>query len=131
MQGKSPSFKVQEDGTLTFQNRQCVPNEEELKWKILQGGHNACNSVLPATTKMCRDIRKCFWWSMWKCRTCQKVKAEHQRPIHRLKPLKISTWRWDSVSIDFVIGLLLCHKKRVTFKAMLVGSPNLLFPTNP
>ena len=40
-----------------------------------------------------------------KCLTCQKAKAEHQRPSGMLKPLEIPEWKWDSISMDFVCCL--------------------------
>ena len=40
-----------------------------------------------------------------KCDTCQRVKAEHQRPAGLLKPLKIPIWKWDDISMDFIVGL--------------------------
>ena len=40
-----------------------------------------------------------------RCLTCQRVKAEHQRPAGMLKPLSIPEWKWDNVSMDFVTGL--------------------------
>jgi len=46
-----------------------------------------------------------------KCLTCQKVKAKHQRPMDELRPQEISTWKWDSISTDFVMGLPLSAPK--------------------
>ncbi|RZB60619.1 Transposon Tf2-9 polyprotein [Glycine soja] len=40
-----------------------------------------------------------------KCLTCQKAKAEHQRPLGELKPLEIPEWKWESISMDFVSSL--------------------------
>ena len=40
-----------------------------------------------------------------KCLTCQKVKAEHQRPGGELQPLEIPEWKWDQIAMDFVTGL--------------------------
>ena len=40
-----------------------------------------------------------------KCLVCQKVKIEHQRPGGLLQPLPIPAWKFDSVSMDFVMGL--------------------------
>jgi len=47
-----------------------------------------------------------------KCLTCQKVKAEHQCPVDELRPLEIPTWKWDSISMDFGMGLPLSASKR-------------------
>ena len=47
-----------------------------------------------------------------KCLTYQKVKADHQRPVGELRPLEISTWKWDSISMDFIMGLPLSTSKK-------------------
>jgi hypothetical protein len=39
------------------------------------------------------------------CSTCQQVKAEHQRRAGTLKPLLISKWKWDEITMDFILGL--------------------------
>jgi hypothetical protein len=39
------------------------------------------------------------------CHTCQKVKAEHQRPAGLLQPLKIPKWKWEEIGMDFIVGL--------------------------
>ena len=39
------------------------------------------------------------------CDTCQRVKAEHQRPIGLLQPMKIPEWKWEEVGMDFIVGL--------------------------
>jgi hypothetical protein len=40
-----------------------------------------------------------------RCDTCQRVKAEHQRPAGLLQPLEIPMWKWDDISMDFVVDL--------------------------
>ncbi|KAL8147820.1 hypothetical protein AgCh_005220 [Apium graveolens] len=58
---------------------------------------------------------KFIWWpnmkrevGEWvaKCYTCQKVKAEHQRPSGLIQPLKIPEWKWENIAMDFIMGLL-------------------------
>jgi hypothetical protein len=39
------------------------------------------------------------------CDTCQRVKAEHQRPAGLLQPMKIPEWKWEEVGMDFIVGL--------------------------
>jgi len=46
-----------------------------------------------------------------KCLTCQKVKVQYQHPVCKLLSLEIPTWKWDSISMDFVMGLPLSASK--------------------
>ena len=39
------------------------------------------------------------------CDTYRRVKAEHQRPVGLLQPLHIPVWKWDEISMDFILGL--------------------------
>ena len=39
------------------------------------------------------------------CLVCRQVKAEHQRPARFLQPLSIPEWKWEHITMDFVIGL--------------------------
>jgi len=119
--GKLPGFVVHEDRTFRFQNRLCVPDKEEIKRKILEEAHNTRYSVHPGGTKMYRDLRQFFWWDNMKreiaeyvdrCLTCQRVKVKHQRPVGELRPLEIPTWKWDSISMDFIRGLPLSASKK-------------------
>ncbi|KAL0307941.1 UNVERIFIED_CONTAM: Retrovirus-related Pol polyprotein from transposon.6 [Sesamum calycinum] len=34
-----------------------------------------------------------------------QVKAEHQAPAGKLRPLSIPEWKWEKITIDFVVGL--------------------------
>ncbi|XP_057526299.1 uncharacterized protein LOC130805541 [Amaranthus tricolor] len=63
---------------------------------------------------MYQVLKLMFWWSGMKkdiadyvsrCLTCQKVKSEHKRPGGLLQPLEIPVWKWDDISMDFVVGL--------------------------
>jgi hypothetical protein len=39
------------------------------------------------------------------CDSCQRIKAEHQRPVGLLQPLQIPQWKWDEIGMDFIVGL--------------------------
>ena len=40
-----------------------------------------------------------------KCMVCQNVKEEHQVPSGLLQPIKIPEWKWDRITMDFVVEL--------------------------
>ena len=99
---------------LKFGNRICVPNDERIKRIILEEAHKSKLSIHPGTTKMYQDLKRMFWWPKMKkeiaqyvesCLICQKAKVEHQRPAGMLQPLDIPEWKWDSIAMDFVVGL--------------------------
>jgi hypothetical protein len=41
------------------------------------------------------------------CDICWKVKADYMMPRGLLQPLSIPDWKWDDISMDFIVGLLL------------------------
>jgi len=63
---KSIGFVEDEQGTIRFQNRICVPQSTDLREKIMSGAHNTKYSMDPGGTKMYRDLRQTFWWSNMK-----------------------------------------------------------------
>jgi hypothetical protein len=45
------------------------------------------------------------------CDTCQKVKADYMKPGGLLQLLSIPEWKWDDISMDFIVDLpLTTHK---------------------
>jgi len=39
------------------------------------------------------------------CLTCRHVKARHCKPGGLLQPLEIPDWKWEHITMDFVMGL--------------------------
>jgi hypothetical protein len=39
------------------------------------------------------------------CDNCQRVKAKRQIPAGLLQPLKIPQWKWEEISMDFIVRL--------------------------
>ncbi|WVZ63408.1 hypothetical protein U9M48_013042, partial [Paspalum notatum var. saurae] len=81
---------------------------------ILGEAHDTAYSIHPGSTKMYHDLKERFSWYGMKravaeyvavCDTCQRVKAEHQRPAGLWRPLKILEWKWEEISMDFIVGL--------------------------
>jgi hypothetical protein len=45
------------------------------------------------------------------CETCRKVKADYMKPGGLLQPLSISEWKWDDISLDFIVSLPMMARK--------------------
>ena len=95
------NFSVRENGSLYFQNRLCVPMDNELKKELLHEAHNSVFTMHPGGNKMYQDLKQYYWWRgmkgdvieyVSKCLTCQQVKAEHLVPSGLLNPIPIPQW---------------------------------------
>ncbi|XP_049378066.1 LOW QUALITY PROTEIN: uncharacterized protein LOC125842802 [Solanum stenotomum] len=102
------------DGVLKFAGRICVPRVGDLIQLILSEAHESRYSIHPGTAKMYRDLRQHYWWSgmrrdiadfVSRCLCCQQVKAEHLRPGGVFQRLPIPEWKWERITMDFVVGL--------------------------
>jgi hypothetical protein len=111
---KVRDFSEDSQSTLWLGKRICVPNLKPIKELILIEAHDSAYSIHPDSTKMYKDLKTRYWWYGMKrdvteyvalCDTCQRVKAEHQRPVGLLQPLKIPEWKWKEIKMDFILGL--------------------------
>ena len=112
-EGTTPDFIVQ-SGILKFRNRLCVPNQPELRRELLKEAHDSTFSTHPGSTKMYQDLKSRYWWSgikrdiaeyVTQCLTCQQIKTKHQRPGGLLQLLPIPLWKWEHITMDFVVGM--------------------------
>jgi hypothetical protein len=106
-------FRTDEKGALWFKNRLCIP-KGETRETLLNEAHNSAYSIHPGSTKMYLDLKTRYWWKGMKkdiaqhgaqCDTCQRTKAEHQKPAVLLQPLPVPEWKWEEIGMDFVVGL--------------------------
>ena len=112
--GKAPHFREDEQGMIWLKQRLCVPDIKHLHDTILREAHDSAYSIHPGSTKMYQDLKEYYWWYGMKRDIAeyvalydiyQRVKAEHQRPAGLLQPLKIPEWKWEEISMDFIVGL--------------------------
>jgi hypothetical protein len=91
-----------------------VPDDKEIKSLILQEAHNSAYSIHPRGNKMYHDLKLSYVWYGMKhdiaeyialSDTCQRVKAEHQRPVGLLQPLQVPEWKWEEIGMNFIVGL--------------------------
>jgi hypothetical protein len=87
---KAPGFSVDEQGTLWYKKRLCVPDVKEIRELILHKAHDSAYSIHLGSTKMYHDLKSRYWrYGMKKaiakyvalCDNCQRVKAERQRSV--------------------------------------------------
>ena len=118
--GKETEFTVNKNGVLYYKDRVCVPDCNDLRKSILEEAHSGPFAIHPGSTKKYRDLKMSFWWSgmkrdvsefVTKCLVCQRVKAEHQVPSGLLQPIRIPEWKWDRITMDFVVGLPLTGRR--------------------
>ena len=89
-----------------------VPQLTDLREEILREFHYSRFFVHLGDTKMYRDLRRQYYLSRMKRHVgdfirrwlrCQQVKTEHQKSIGLLQPLEVAEWKWEHVTMDFVI----------------------------
>jgi hypothetical protein len=109
-----PDISIDKKGLLRFKNRLYIPDSTELKLTILDEVHKKPYSGHPGYQKTITTLIKLFYWPNMKgetteylarCQDCQQVKAEHQHPAGLLQPLPVPEWKWEAISLDFIIGL--------------------------
>jgi hypothetical protein len=113
-------FHVDEEGTLWFKDRLVVPKNHELRKKIFDEAHTSKYFIHPGSTKMYHDLKAQFRWTRMKhetacyvaeCDMRRIVKADHMRLATLLQPLSIPAWKWEDISMDFIVCLPLTGHK--------------------
>jgi hypothetical protein len=103
-----------------FGKRLVVPVDPKIRKTIFDEAHMSKFSIHPGSSKMYQDLKQNFWWSNMKvdidkyvseCDTCHRMKASHLKSAGVLQPLSIPMWKWDDISMDFIVGLPLTAGK--------------------
>nr|GFC34753.1 putative reverse transcriptase domain-containing protein [Tanacetum cinerariifolium] len=106
-------FKIHPNGTRYHDKRIWLPKFGRLRDLIMHESHKSKYSIHPGSDKMYHDLKQLYWWPnmkaeiatyVSKCLTCVKVKAEHQRPSGLLQQPEIPVWKWERITMDFLIG---------------------------
>jgi hypothetical protein len=88
-----------------------VPNNRELRTKILKEIHDAPTGGHRGVEKTINKLSRLFWWSGMKdevseyissCMACQSNKSSNKATAGLLHPLPIPSHAWESISMDFV-----------------------------
>jgi hypothetical protein len=82
--------------------------------KLADEAHLSRYSIHPGSTKMYQDLKQHYWWTKIKieitryvatCDTSRRVKAIHMKTAGPLQYFPIPTWKWEDISMDFIVGL--------------------------
>lgn len=102
------------DGVLTTRNLIYVPDNEDIKVRILQQAHDTKETGHPGQAKTLEILRRNFFWPRMRdfineyinsCDACQRNKPVHHRKFGLLQPLPVPTGPWRSISMDHIQDL--------------------------
>lgn len=105
---------LDDNEVINYDSRLWVPNNFDLRKKVMMEAHSSTYSIHLGSTKIYKDLKKRFWWVnmkrditdyVAKCLTYQQVKTKFQRPREELQPLTPPEWKWDAIIMDFVYAL--------------------------
>jgi hypothetical protein len=107
------------DGLLMFRGKIYVPNDRELRHRIVEQHHNMHIAGHASCVNTLKLSSQNYWWSQMSqyigvyvktCDLCNRMKLQHQRPSRELHPTETPEERWDVISVDFIIELLDSHR---------------------
>jgi hypothetical protein len=113
MQQKVVDYELGIDGILLYRNIFYVPNSSELRSVILKEMHNVPYAGHPGYQKTISTVKIQYYWPgmkreivdfIAKCLECQRVRDKHIHPVGLLQPLPIHEWKWEVVTMDFIMG---------------------------
>ena len=116
---KYACFCQDDKGTIWFGQHLVVPDDAAIRKEIFDEAHLSKFSIHRGSSKMYQDLKENFWWSNMKvdiakyiseCDTCLRVKASHLKTAGKLQPLPVPAWKWDDISMDFIVGLPLTSR---------------------
>ena len=102
------------DGLVIFRERIYVLDNNELKNLILREFHVNPYSGHPRYQNTLTMVKKLYYWPNLKKEVvkivaryldCQQAKVECKHPGGLLHPILIPNWKWEVISMDFIIGL--------------------------
>jgi hypothetical protein len=103
-----------EGNLILYKGRILVPNNEELKAKIVKEHHDSIVAGHPGRHKTLELISRNYWWpSMAQfinryieaCDNCMRSKPKIRESYKQLKPNETPERRWGTISMDFIMPL--------------------------
>jgi transposase InsO family protein len=95
---------------LLFEDRLVVPDNDDLKVRLLGEVHNQVSVAHPGQSKTLKLVHDRYYWPHLRtdvkrfvrnCQTCRRSHAPRDRPPGLLNPLPIPDRPWQHISVDF------------------------------
>jgi hypothetical protein len=99
-----------DQGLLLFNGKLVVPDDGDLRARLLDEIHRQPSTAHPGRNKMKTLVRTRYYWTTWKqdvdryvdnCMTCKRKKEWRDRAPGLLQPLPIPDRPWQHISMDF------------------------------
>ena len=98
------------NGLLLFNDRLVVPEDDDLRVRLLQEAHDQVSTAHPGQSKTYRLVYDRYYWPNLRtdvrryvsnCQTCRRSHVPRDRPPGLLQPLPIPDRPWQHISVDF------------------------------
>lgn len=113
LRDKIPGWK-HDNGITTWHNRIWVPDNNDLRAKIIEANHDNLTAGHPGRFRTMELIQRDYWWPSISrdvqryvsgCTTCQKSKILRNKPQGLLAPHSVPDGPWDIISADLIVDL--------------------------
>lgn len=112
----APNLKCLEckDGLYYLNGKLVVPDDKKLKLSLIAEHHQPPSKGHPGIARTTEHLLRKYWWPglgqdvkeyVKKCAECQRNKSKTVKPGGLLQPMPIPRGKWESVGMDFIVGL--------------------------
>jgi hypothetical protein len=107
------------DGLLMFHGKIYVPNDRDLRHRIIEQHHDTRIAGHAGHFKTLELIARNYWWPQMSryigiyiktCDLCNRTKLQHRQPFGELHPSETPAAPWDTISVDFIVELPESHE---------------------
>ena len=102
---------VVDDGLVRFKGLVVVPDDDEVKRRILELYHDSIPAGHPGREKTLALVARHYYWPRMSeyvhryvdgCDLCQRAKPRHQRPHGPLQPVEVPEGPWQTMTTDYI-----------------------------